>query len=92
MIQFSDRKLIFMSNNLANSTKNNNSHHSTDVTYATKPWQASVNSQIMARAEQRVIKQLLQALLYENIIDFESESANNAHESTGNKSLLNFVI
>ena len=81
-----------MSNNLANSTKNNNSHHSTDVTYATKPWQASVNSQIMARAEQRVIKQLLQALLYENIIDFESESANNAHESTGNKSLLNFVI
>ncbi|WP_296206761.1 IucA/IucC family protein [Psychrobacter sp. UBA3480] len=78
-----------MSNHLANSTKNNNS---ANVTYATKPWQAPVNSQIMARAEQRVIKQLLQALLYENIIDFESESANTAHDSTGNKSLLNFVI
>lgn len=81
-----------MSNNLANSTKNNNSNHSTDVTYATKPWQAPVDSKIIARAEQRVIKQLLQALLYENIIEFESESANTAHESTGKKSLLNFVI
>ena len=81
-----------MSNNLANSTKNNNSNHSTDVTYATKPWQSSVNSKIMARAEQRVIKQLLQALLYENIIEFESESVNIAHESTDNETLLNFVI
>ena len=81
-----------MSNNLENSTKNNNSHHSTDVTYATKPWQAPVNSQVIARAEQRVIKQLLQALLYENIIEFESESANTTHESTGNETLLNFVI
>ncbi|WP_201590575.1 IucA/IucC family protein [Psychrobacter sp. Pi2-51] len=78
-----------MSNNLANSIKNNNS---ANVTYATKPWQAPVNYQIIARAEQRVIKQLLQALLYENIIEFESESANIAHESTGNESLLNFVI
>jgi siderophore synthetase component len=78
-----------MSNNLANSTKNNNS---ANVTYATKPWQAPVNYQIIARAEQRVIKQLLQALLYENIIDFEYESANTAHESTGNETLLNFII
>jgi siderophore synthetase component len=78
-----------MSNNLANSTKNNNS---ANVTYATKPWQAPVNSQIMARAEQRVIKQLLQALLYEKIIDFEFESANTAHDSADNETLLNFVI
>ncbi|WP_201589638.1 IucA/IucC family protein [Psychrobacter fozii] len=78
-----------MSNHLANSTKNNNS---ANVTYATKPWQAPVNSQIIARAEQRVIKQLLQALLYENIIDFESESANTTHENTGNETLLNFII
>jgi len=78
-----------MSNHLTNSTKNNNS---ANVTYATKPWQSSVDSKIMARAEQRVIKQLLQALLYENIIDFESESANNAHESTDDGALLNFVI
>lgn len=81
-----------MSNNLENSTKNNNSNHSTEVTYATKPWQSSVDSKIMARAEQRVIKQLLQALLYENIIDFESKSANNAHESTDDGALLNFII
>ncbi|WP_201551296.1 IucA/IucC family protein [Psychrobacter fjordensis] len=81
-----------MSNNLANFTKNNNSNHSTDVTYATKPWQSSVDSKIMARAEQRVIKQLLQALLYENIIDFESKSANNANDSVSNETLLNFVI
>jgi len=81
-----------MSNHLANPTKNNNSNHSTDVTYATKPWQAPVNSQIMARAEQRVIKQLLQALLYENIIEFESERANTAHDSADNETLLNFVI
>jgi len=81
-----------MSNHLANPTKNNNSNHSTDVTYATKPWQSFVDSKIMTRAEQRVIKQLLQALLYENIIDFESESANNAHESTDDGALLNFVI
>ena len=81
-----------MSNNLANSTKNNNSNHSTDVTYATKPWQAPVDSKIMARAEQRVIKQLLQALLYENIIDFESESANTANDSTDSETLLNFII
>ena len=78
-----------MSNNLANSIKNNNS---ANVTYATKPWQAPVNYQIIARAEQRVIKQLLQALLYENIIEFESESANTSHESTSNETLLNFVI
>ncbi|WP_440464268.1 IucA/IucC family protein [Psychrobacter sp. ASPA161_6] len=78
-----------MSNHLANSIKNNNS---ANVTCATKPWQAPVDSKIIARAEQRVIKQLLQALLYENIIEFEFESANTAHESTGNKSLLNFVI
>ncbi|QOD11815.1 short-chain oxidoreductase [Psychrobacter sp. 28M-43] len=78
-----------MSNHLANYTKNNNS---ANVTYATKPWQAPVNSPIIARAEQRVIKQLLQALLYENIIDFEFESANNAHDSTDNETLLNFVI
>ncbi|MBF0657867.1 short-chain oxidoreductase [Psychrobacter sp. NG25] len=81
-----------MTNNLANSTKNNNSHHSADVTCATKPWQVPVDSKIMARAEQRVIKQLLQALLYENIIDFKFESASNTHESTGNETLLNFVI
>ncbi|MBF4488359.1 short-chain oxidoreductase [Psychrobacter sp. N25K4-3-2] len=78
-----------MSNNLANSTKNNNS---ANITYATKPWQVPVDSKIMARAEQRVIKQLLQALLYENIIDFEFESANNAHDSADNETLLNFVI
>jgi len=81
-----------MTNNLANSTKNNNSHHSTDVTCATKPWQVPVDSKIMARAEQRVTKQLLQALLYENIIDFEFESANTAHDSADNETLLNFVI
>ncbi|MGE6474353.1 IucA/IucC family protein [Psychrobacter sp. NPDC078631] len=81
-----------MSNNLANFTKNNNSHHSTDVTYATKPWHAPVDSKIMARAEQRVIKQLLQALLYENIIEFESESANTANESADSETLLNFII
>ncbi|CAN6960370.1 MULTISPECIES: IucA/IucC family siderophore biosynthesis protein [Psychrobacter] len=81
-----------MSNHLANSTKNNNSNHSADITYANKPWQAPVDSKIIARAEQRVIKQLLQALLYENIIEFESESANTTHESTGNETLLNFVI
>lgn len=48
-----------MSNHLANSTKNNNSNHSADITYANKPWQAPVDSKIMARAEQRVIKQLI---------------------------------
>ncbi|MGM8938775.1 IucA/IucC family protein [Psychrobacter glaciei] len=78
-----------MSNNLANSTKNNNS---ANVTYATKPWQVPVDSKIMARAEQRVIKQLLQALLYENIIDFESESANTANDSADSETLLNFII
>jgi len=78
-----------MSNYLANSTKNNNS---ANVTYATKPWQAPVDSKIIARAEQRVIKQLLQALLYENIIEFESESVDIAHDSTENETLLNFVI
>ena len=81
-----------MTNNLANSTKKNYSNHSADITYANKPWQAPVDSKIMGRAEQRVIKQLLQALLYENIIDFESESANIAHESTDDEALLNFVI
>jgi len=74
-------------NNLENSTKDN-SNHSTDVTHATKPWQAPVNRQVMARAEQRVIKQLLQALLYENIIDFDYTSA----DSTNNETLLNFTI
>jgi 2-[(L-alanin-3-ylcarbamoyl)methyl]-3-(2-aminoethylcarbamoyl)-2-hydroxypropanoate synthase len=78
-----------MSNNLANSTKNNNS---ANITYATEPWQAPVNSQIIALAEQRVIKQLLQALLYENIIEFESESANTANDSADSETLLNFVI
>ncbi len=78
-----------MSNNLANSTKNNNS---ANITYATKPWQVPVDSKIMARAEQRVIKQLLQALLYENIIDFESESVNIANDSADNETLLNFII
>ncbi|MBH0086088.1 short-chain oxidoreductase [Psychrobacter sp. SCQQ22] len=78
-----------MSNNLANSTKNNNS---ANVTHATKPWQAPVDSKIMARAEQRVIKQLLQALLYENIIDFESKSANTANDRADSETLLNFMI
>ena len=82
-----------MTNNLADSINNIDSNHSADVTCATKPWQAPVDVQIMSRAEQRVIKQLLQALLYENIIDFEFEHANNIDDyNVNNEALLNFVI
>jgi len=77
-----------MSNNLENA----NNNHSAGISDATKPWQAPVDSQVMARAEQRVIKQLLQALLYENIIDFESEGASTANGRASNETLLNFVI
>lgn len=79
---------MFMSNNLENA----NNNHSAGISDATKPWQAPVDSQVMARAEQRVIKQLLQALMYENIIDFESESANTANDSADSETLLNFII
>jgi len=77
-----------MSNNLENANNNYNA----GISDATKPWQAPIDSKIMARAEQRVIKQLLQALLYENIIDFESESASTANGSASNEMLLNFII
>lgn len=65
-------------------------HHSasrvnTDIT---KPWQAPIDYRAMQLAEQRVVKQLLQALLYENIIDFEYASA----ESSSDKALLDFII
>lgn len=54
----------------------------------TKPWQAPIDSHAMQRTEQRVIKQLLQALLYENIIDFDYKNANVNHD----KALLDFTI
>lgn len=54
----------------------------------TKPWQAPIDYRVRQRAEQRVIKQLLQALLYENIIEFEYTSA----DSSNDKALLNFTI
>ncbi len=54
----------------------------------TAPWQVPIDHRVMQRAEQRVIKQLLQALLYENIIDFEYASA----ESSSDKALLDFTI
>jgi len=79
---------MFMSNNLENA----NNNHSAGISNATKPWQAPVDSQVMARAEQRVIKQLLQALMYENIIDFESDSASTDNDSANNEMLLNFII
>ena len=61
------------------------SNSSTDVT---KPWQAPIDYRAMQRTEQRVIKQLLQALLYENIIDFDCANVNTNHD----KALLNFTI
>ena len=69
--------------------KDTNSHvaYDTDID-ATRPWQAPINQQIIQRAEQRVIKQLLQALLYEDIIEFEHHSANN----TLDEALVSFVI
>ena len=54
----------------------------------TAPWHAPIDHRSIQRAEQRVIKQLLQALLYENIIDFEYASA----ESSSDKALLDFTI
>lgn len=82
-----------MSNNLVNHTKNANSNHR-----AAEPWQAPVDSHIMQCAEQRVIKQLLQALLYENIIEFTYTSANTSDDDgvnddgVNNEALLNFII
>ena len=46
----------------------------------TAPWQAPIDHRVMQRAEQRVIKQLLQALLYENIIVFEYASAESSND------------
>lgn len=69
-------------------------HHQVDQstsnsrTDVTKPWQAPIDDRAMQRTEQRVIKQLLQALLYENIIDFEYTST----ESSDNNMLLDFTI
>jgi siderophore synthetase component len=79
-----------MSNTL-NHKKNTQRNHvvAADVT---GPWQAPIDQQAIQRAEQRVIKQLLQALLYENVINFESENANNANDSASNDTLLSFVI
>ncbi len=37
------------------------------------PWQTPVNANVMKKVEQRVIKQLLQALMYEEIIEFHHE-------------------
>ncbi|ERL55159.1 IucA/IucC family protein [Psychrobacter aquaticus] len=54
----------------------------------TKPWQAPIDHRVRQRAEQRVIKQLLQALLYENIIEFKYASA----DSSNDKALLDFTI
>lgn len=65
-------------------------HHSASRvnTNITKPCQAPIDYRAMQLAEQRVVKQLLQALLYENIIDFEYASA----ESSSDKALLDFII
>ena len=69
-------------------------HHQVDHstsrvnTDITKLWQVPIDHRAMQLAEQRVIKQLLQALLYENIIDFEYGSA----ESSSDKALLDFTI
>ncbi|HSP85014.1 MAG TPA: short-chain oxidoreductase, partial [Psychrobacter sp.] len=69
-------------------------HHQVDQstsnsrTDVTKPWQAPIDYRAMQRTEQRVIKQLLQALLYENIIDFDYTNANVNHD----KALLDFTI
>lgn len=82
-----------MSSNLVNHTKNANNNHRAAVTCATEPWQAPIDSHIMQRAEQRVIKQLLQALLYENIIEFTYTNAHTSDDdSVNNEALLNFII
>lgn len=54
----------------------------------TEPWQAPIDHKIMQRVEQRVIKQLLQALLYENIIEFKYANA----ASNSDIALLDFTI
>ena len=54
----------------------------------TTPWQAPIDHQTMHRVEQRVIKQLLQALLYENIIEFDYVKA----ASSNDTALLDFTI
>ncbi len=59
----------------------NRSDAQPDQPNVTQPWQAPIDNQLMQRAEQRVIKQVLQALLFENIIEFNSKSVdNNAEE------------
>ena len=78
-----------MFNNLANALQNN---HSAESTCANRPWHAPVDLPTMRRAEQRVIKQLLQALLYENIIDFDSQNVNKTNDSADNQTLLTFTI
>jgi len=62
-----------------------NHNQKTDVT---APWQAPIDHKAMQCVEQRVIKQLLQALLYENIIEFDYENA----ASSDDAALLNFTI
>lgn len=42
---------------------------------ALRPWLAPMNISIMKQVEQRVIKQLLQALMFEQIVDFSSQPA-----------------
>ncbi|MBO6224500.1 MAG: short-chain oxidoreductase, partial [Psychrobacter sp.] len=54
----------------------------------TAPWQAPIDHKAMQCVEQRVIKQLLQALLYENIIEFDYENAASSDDDT----LLDFTI
>lgn len=54
----------------------------------TAPWQAPIDHKAMQRVEQRVIKQLIQALLYENIIEFDYENAASIDDDT----LLDFTI
>ena len=56
---------------------------------AMQPWQAPIKKDIVQRAEQRVIKQLLQALLFEDIIKFTTQTA---AVSVSHSDLLDFVI
>ena len=59
-----------------------------DTVDTTAPWQAPVNLQVIKNAEQRVIKQLLQALMFEDIISYEYTSVT----SSSDNDLVKFTI
>lgn len=56
---------------------------------AMQPWQTPINKSIVQRAEQRVIKQLLQALLFEQIIEFMTQAADTNFD---NNNVLDFIM